>query len=342
MAKLRLTLMIHVETGSPWGGNAAVGVSIAKRVAELSSVVGPALSGVGAARGAKLSVQFGREFVDHNDPALGVLSRYTAPSSLRMVLENGGNFWCHTHSGGAAFLQSVYMCVGSGVAGECQTPIDAGTSHAAGRSAGADVGDPSVDWLAVAVAAGIRRMNSTAVNFYSTTPTTMRPYGMTDDDIRSGVFFHDIAPGPYAPGMSTMRQRPFYANTSSIWDANIGCIYPTTTQVGSMLILPCAAVGQLSGHAVGRSNTRTSGVTIQDFDACLTEIYTASQNMLTYQNSITNLWYVHVSPDAIVHADVNTFGVWVDSINAMLGSNGVWNNMNEIASLYTNSASFNA
>lgn len=163
---------------------------------------------------------------------------------------------------------------------------------------------------------------------------------MTDADIKDGVWYHDAAPGPFVAGVTTMRQRPFYVNTSSVWDANIGCIYPGTTQVGSLLMIPHPARHQIADFADGRGNQRTSELSVKDFDACLTEIYTTYQNMLTHQNSIVNVWYVHIPPGNIESSKVGTFGAWVQSINAIVGTGGEWRNFNEIASLYTNPQSF--
>lgn len=334
--KLRLTLMVHVEDTEHWDGTtgAAVANSVAKRVALLSTVAGQ--------YGGKVSVQFGRHFVDHSDtwtsnPAF----RYSAPSSMKMVLDNGGNFWCHTHDGSYDALCSTYMCVASAVAGELSTAISFGTSHAAGRSAGAEIGDLTLDWVSIAVHAGIRRMNSTVVNYYSTMPESLRPYGMTDRDMDNGVWYHDAAPGPFVTGLTTMRQRPFYINTASVWDEGLTSIFPTESQVGSLLMIPQAGREAFDNYAEGRTNQRISTVTINDFNACLTEIYTTYQNMVTYQNSITNVWYVLIPPDNIKSSEIDTFGVWVQSINAVVGSGGEWRNFNEITSLYTDPQSFN-
>lgn len=118
-SKLRLTLMVHIEDANHWDGTsgAPVAGSIAKRVAELATVVGQ--------HGGKVSVQFGRWFVDATDTwTSNAAYRYTAPSSLKMVLDNGGNFWCHTHDGSYTNLQTVHTCVASAVAGEIGTTID--------------------------------------------------------------------------------------------------------------------------------------------------------------------------------------------------------------------------
>jgi len=325
--------MIHVEDTEHWDQAAPPGLSVAQRIASFASAVGS------PGGGARVSAQFGRWFVDQNDGS--VVTPYAAPSSLGLVLANGGNFWCHTHDGSTGNLQTVYMCVASAVAGELGVGIDQGTSHAAGRSGGAQIGS-ATDWVANAVAVGIRRMNSTVVNYYSTTPESLRPYGMSDADMEGGVWYHDAAPGPFVAGLTTMRQRPFYVNTASVWDEGLGSTYPSTTQVGSLLMIPHPARQALVGYADGRGNERSSQVTIEDFNACLTEIHTTYQNMVTHQNSIVNVWYVHVPPGNIENSSkIATFGAWVQSINAVVGSGGEWLNFNELASLYTNPQSFN-
>lgn len=224
--------------------------------------------------------------------------------------------------------------------------LEEASSHTAGRSGGPDIDDPNLDWASIAVAAGFRRANAATVNYYSTTPETLRPYRMSNVDIQSGLWYHDTAPGPLYDGApTTMRQRPFYVNVASAWDENIACIYPSTLQVGSILMMPSASRWELKGFAEGRSASKQVTLTVDDFNAALTHIWSTYEQMASYQNSITNLWYVHVPPTLLNSGTIETFGAWVDSINALMGVHGEnpkaeWRNFNEIASIHSNLLSF--
>lgn len=341
MAKLRLTLMVHIESDMTWNGTPLDPKADPRAMAigQLSTVIG-----INNGRGAKLSVQFDRRYLDVND---AVAVPYPGGvTSLKMILENGGNFWCHTHSGSYTNLLTIRTCVASAVASELGISFADAESHSAGRSAGADINDPSIDWVSITVHAGIRRMNSTVLNYYATLVDCLRPYGMTNADIQGGVYHHDTAPGPLDDRLpTTMRQRPFYVNSSSFWDAGLTTCGPHTNQVGSLMMIPHPGRAPLNEYAGGRGTGGTTALTVEDFNAALTEIWNTYQGMNSYQNSITNVWYVHVPPDLIRNTPAETFGAWVDSINAILevgGANpkGAWNNFNEIASLYATDPSF--
>jgi len=348
-ATLKLTLMSHVEEREHWDApdDPHKDDPNAIDIAHLATIVGAAVGAHAVPRGAKVSVQFDRPYLDQNDPDVPALERYPPPTSLSWVLENEGNFWCHSHSATYNHLQSTHTCVSSAVAAEIGTTYAYGESHSAGRSGGANMNDATLDWASISAAAGILRMNGSVLNFYATTAESLRPYGVSNADIQQGAFFHDAAPGPlYEGAPTTMRQRPFYIDTASVWDANIDCIYPHTDQLGSIMMIPNPGRYALHALAEGRSAASEEALTIDDFKAAMTEIWTTYEQMAAHQSSITNVWYVHIQPGQINAADIGTFGAWVDSINEMMAVHtgspkAVWKNFNEIASLYTNPSSFN-
>ena len=203
-ARLRLVLMFHIEDATRW--NASTGTAYADmnalRIASLSYVVGDG----GTGRGARLSVQVGRWWLDCEDEHPDGDEPYSPPTSLSMVLDYGGNFWCHTHDASADFLQSVHMCVASAWAAESEGTIEEDTFHTAGRSGGGDLDQPDLDWISISVARGVRRMNSTSIGMNASLPESMRPHGITlqDMDPSGGVYFHDVAPGPLVDGPITL------------------------------------------------------------------------------------------------------------------------------------------
>lgn len=348
--------MCHVEDSYKWtpplGGPQAADPT-AKALAQLATVVGTAVIQRGG-YGAKVSVQFGRNFLDQNYSGVGLSTRYPGgPTSLHLVLFNGGNFWNHTHDKSYANLSSNWTTVASAYGSEkfggaLQSPSYDAT---AGRSAGADINDSTVDWASIAVYAGIKRINSNAVNYYACTPESLRPYGMTARDINDGVYYHDVAPGPlYTGAPTTLRQRPFWVNSASQWDANINCIYPSEVTVGSLLMIPHPSRFRLSEMSEGRNpvSGTVNTITIQDLDAGLTDVWSTYKQMELYQSSISNVWYVQINPNllydtntGVVRSVVASMGVWIDSINALVSvpNSAVWMNMNEIASHYVNTTS---
>lgn len=348
MARLKLCLMIHYEDDTHWQDpNGSVSAGNVKLLASLATVVGNATGADGLARGAKISMQTDILYLNQNASA----PAYSAPSSLRWLFQNNGNLWCHTHSATYNHLSSVHVCVASAFAGEVVTTYAAGEARTAGRSGGPDMSDSSLDWLSITVGAGIYRMNAPTIANYSTMIESLRPYGIDLSGAQGQAYNHSNMPGPLDDAIpGTMRQRPFWMRTSSIWDARIDSIYPDLALVGSVIMIPqpsrISALNEFSG---GRTASEAEALTIEDFNAALTNIWTTYQLMNSYQNSITNVWYVHVPPDLITSSYIDTFGAWVDSINAMMVVNttndafghAVWKNMNEIAELFSNTSSFN-
>ena len=348
-ARLRLTLMFHVEDGQHWTAeDDPWDDHLSKRMGLLSTAIGLAKE---EGKRAKISMQFDRWYLDHSDPYREGDYPYSAPTSLRMVLENDGNFWCHTHSATAEHLQSVHVCVGSAVAGEIGTTMEYGTSHAAGRSGG---GDPDIDMVSVSVGMGFRRANSSVVNAYQSVIESLRPHRITEDDY-DYLYFHDVAPGPIFDGPITLRQRPFWINVNSVWDGHPSLMttYPHADLVGSLMMIPAGCRYQLKGFSVGRRPLPTV-LTMDDFNAAMTHLWSTSELKETCQDNIVNAWYIKIPLDCVSLAEtgdppagnVETFAAWVDSINEMLDVGGesakaAWANFNEIASLYTNPDSWN-
>ena len=98
-ATLKMCIMIHIEDhnwidtedGTP------------ENIGLLSTVIGPALDAQDRARGAKLSLQVGRDYFDR---APAPPKEYAPPTSLSWLLNNGGNFWCQVHCTTGAHLES--------------------------------------------------------------------------------------------------------------------------------------------------------------------------------------------------------------------------------------------
>ena len=344
MATLKLTLLVHVNDSTAWTpeNQDRHQDSLAKRIGLLSTVVGPA--GDGQARGARISVQFDRPYLDQN-----LTSGYQPPTSLGAVFLNGGNFWCHTQSASMQHLQSTFRCVASASAAEMGTTYAWGQSHAAGRSGGPDPNRTDINWATLSIAAGIRRMNDSSLAHYSTLPESLRPFGATGRDLKKGVYRQAAAPGPLCPGVpTTMRQRPFWMNVSSVWDAHIGCIYPSTqiaADIGSILMIPNVGGVPLNEYGSGNS-CQDQPISMDHLNVALTEIWTTWQYMSSYQNSITNVWYVRIPAQLIQEDTIGSFGAWVDSVNELMAVNGdpplaCWMNMNEIASVFCDPNSFN-
>jgi len=342
-ARLKLCIMCHVEDTYAWkrlGGTAARDPT-AMGLGYLATVIGAAVG----ANGGKVSVQFGRNFLDQVVP----LSPYPGgPTSLRWVLENGGNFWNHTHDSAYTNLVSNWTTVSSAYGSEAnpQVALAVASPATGGRSGGADLNNPAIDWVSIGAYAGIKRMNSTVVNYYSCTPESLRPYQMSKTDMTDGVFYHDAAPGPlYAGAPTTMRQRPFWVNSASQWDFNTASTFPQEATVGSLLMIPHPPRNSMPGFAEGRGPYTSSSDTItqQDLDAAFTEVWSTYRQMEVYQGSISNVWYVHIPPSYLSNQVtgaalpvVDSLGAWVQSINALVSvpNSAVWMNMNEIASWY--------
>lgn len=313
--------MIHVEDVEHWNGG-----ELAGRLGLLAKTVGP-----DGGRGAKISLQCDLDFLNQNS---GSPNPYMGdPNGVGSLIAYGGNLWCHTHESGGAHLSSVHACVASVYAATTGVLIASATEFTAGRSGGPESHNKTADWVSISVGKGIRRMNSTATNYFSTMEETLRPYGMSNEDIDAGgLYFHDAAPGPIDETVpTTMRQRPFWVQTSSMWDARLECVYPVTDP-SSILMIPHPGrfpLGIVSG-----------GVEVEDSDfrGAMTEIWSTKEVMDTHLQSILNVWYIQIRPGWIMDGDLDRFGEWIDSINAMLfdgsESHGEWVNMNEISSLY--------
>jgi hypothetical protein len=160
MATLKLCMMVHVETGDDYEID-----SCAK--------IGKLASAIGTPYGAKLSVQFGRTFLDTCNP---VDTPYApdVPTSLSMVLEWGGNFWSHTHNTDANFLRSTHACVVSAYVNENSVHnMDMGSPM--GRSGGWD-SEGDADWVSITqgVGLGLQYMNSAVMGTHGNVPTTLR------------------------------------------------------------------------------------------------------------------------------------------------------------------------
>jgi hypothetical protein len=163
MATLKLCMMVHVETGDEYRPESCL-------------TIGKLASAIGTPYGAKLSVQFGRTFLDTSNP---VDTPYApdVPTSLSMVLEWGGNFWSHTHSTDANFLRSTHACVVSAYVNENSVHnMDIGTPM--GRSGGWD-SEGDADWVSITqgVGLGLQYMNSAVMGTHGNVPTSLRPYG---------------------------------------------------------------------------------------------------------------------------------------------------------------------
>jgi hypothetical protein len=347
-ARLKLCLMSHIEDLYGWDDATSRGTGGDPWAVRLGTLAHAIATG---GRGGKLSVQADFGWLDQN---AGADAYPGGPTSLRPVLTNGGNFWVHNHSATYNHLQSTWMTVASAYASEVPggpVAMSVATPETAGRSGGSDLNDSGLDWVSIAVAAGIKRYNSTVVNYSSCTPESLRPYRMSVNDMKQGAWFHDAAPGPLYDGApTTMRQRPFWVNSASQWDFQTASTFPQEATVGSLLMIPNPGRFHLGGLAEGRgaySGDPDSTITPQDLEAALTEVWSTYKQMEDYQGSISNVWYVHVQPGLLkagaegVADVVNTIGAWVDSVNAMLNvpNSAVWMNMNEIASCYANPTS---
>src|SRR5688572_10259931 len=107
--------MIHVEDTMKWRqATSDPDVADSARIAALASIVG------GGSRGAKLSLQSDLLFLDQNadQPPANKYTPAGAPTSLKWVIDHGGNFWCHTHDRTGTHLRSVHSAVASAFAVE--------------------------------------------------------------------------------------------------------------------------------------------------------------------------------------------------------------------------------
>lgn len=330
-ATLKICLMVHVEDTESWfpvAQNATRLGSFAEEVAK-------------SGRGAKVSVQFGRNFLDAN----AALNPYPLgaglPTPLQTVLYRGGNFWTHTHSAAYSNLVSNYSCVRSAYQNEGGATYPAGGPG--GRSGGSN--ESGLDWVSITQQAGIRVMNSAPMVAHYAVPLSARPYGFTNDEIGK-LYPKGQAPGPLDADVMTMRQRPFWMDVASNWFARTDTIYPSASYVGSVLMIPGPGKLDLPGLSEGRTAFSNAQLTEDDFKCALSQAWKAYENMATYQSSITNAWYTHMPFNQINDSTTSMMGNFVDSLNAAFDLSGTpkaaWKNMNEIASLFSDTASFNS
>lgn len=335
---LRMCLMVHVEDNRNWAGTTSPYKDdpYALAIGSLAAAFG--------AKGAKLSVQFDRWYLDRFDPFVDPARRYPPPTSLRMVIENGGNFWVHNHVASFNWGQSTYACVMSAFQDEKPASnTEIASEHVSGRSGGWSFDEsPPYDWVSITQAMGMRRMNSAVMQAHVLVPTSMRPYGLTDDEIQK-LYQHDAAPGPLDTDVMTMRTRPFWMNTASTWFERTASIYPDASWVGSVMMIPVAGRFEMKGMADRRSAYRVETLTVADLNAALTQIWSTFDLGRTAQNSITGVWYAHLNPNQITANTIGTLSAWVDSVNEIMtvGATapwtpfGAWANMNEIANLFS-------
>ena len=323
---LKICIILHVEDSVAWDATTPSGK--ANGLSSLAQVVGTPGDVTMSGRNAKLSVQFGRKFLDSNAANPYPLG---APTAVRAILSYGGNFWTHTHSADYHNLVSNYNCVNSAYHNE-GGPTIFSNGGPGGRSGGWDF--DGADWVSITLAAGIRVMNSTAMGAHALVPLTMRPYGITDDEITK-LHPKGPAPGPIYPDVMTMRQRPFWMSASSVWFSEADNYNPLA--VGSVMMIPAPGKLDLNGLAEGRTAAANRPFDDLDLQWALSQAW-ATYEYSVLQDSIPNVWYTHL-PIAEVKASTSSLmGNFVDSINAMFDMAGTpkaeWANMNEIASLF--------
>ena len=328
-APLKISIIIHVEDSYDWteDNNKAVGLySLAHHVGT------PGDSGV-AGRNAKLSVQFGRNFLDSNGGNTYPLGA-GVPTVLRAILSYGGNFWTHTHASDYANLVSNYSCVRSAFQNEGGAGIFS-AGGPGGRSGGWESGGP--DWVSITQQAGIRIMNSTAMGAHALVPLSARPYGITDEEIEK-LHPKAPAPGPFYTDVMTMRQRPFWMEVASNWFAGANTIYPS--YVSSVLMIPAPGKLDVTPLSEGRGPSSNTSFSDDDLKCAFTQAWSTLQNK-AYQDTIPNVWYTHLPIADVNLANIGLMGNFVDSLNNLFGIGGMtpdaeWMNMNEIASTFAN------
>lgn len=341
-ASLRMCLMIHIEDSFNWSPTAGPTTDpYAMAIGNLATVIG--------VHGAKLSVQFDRWYLDKNDPIPAV--KYAPPTSLQWVIANGGNFWVQNHNPTHDWGKSTYMCVMSAFQDEKPGGnTEVASEHVSGRSGGWSFdhdGALPYDWVSITQAMGMRRMNSAVMQAHAVVPSSMRPYGLSNDDLQN-LYQHDPAPGLLRSEVGTMRMRPFWMNTASMWFERTTSIYPDAAWVGSVMMIPAAGRFEMKSKSNKRTGYEVDTLTGADLNAALTEIWTTFDMGRTNQNSITRVWYSHLNPGQITDASVQSLSAWVQSVNEVMhvGSTGtytpygIWNNMNEIADVFSHTTSF--
>lgn len=323
-ATLRLCLMTHVEDNESWDSDKAESLGNFAEEVGKTVALGP--------RGAKVSVQFGRNFLESEDP--GTYPLGGPATALQTVLYRGGNFWTHTHTTDYDNLRSNYSCVRSAYQHDKNTGNT--TGGAGGRSGG--WGFNGADWVSITQAAGIRLMNSSAMGAHALVPSSARPYTYTDEEIEK-LHPKGQAPGPIHMDVMTMRQRPFWMNVASNWFARTDSTYPSTLYIGSVMMIPGPGKLDIPGLSEGRTAFGVTSFSDADLKCALTQVAAAHHNMVTHQDSITNVWYGHMPLRNLTPANIALVGFFVDSVNYLMDVNGGtplarWENMNEIASWF--------
>lgn len=330
-ATLKICIMVHVEDKWRWEGG-GVGTK-AEALSSLAEVIGT------PGRDAKLSVQFGRNFLDHDS---GDDEPYPldGPTVLATILHRGGNFWTHTHSSDYGNLVANLACVRSAWYNE-GGPTSYGAGGPGGRSGGWDFN--GADWVSITLQAGLRLMNSSVMGAHALVPTSLRPYDITDEEIEK-LYPKGQAPGPIYSDVMTMRQRPFWMDVASNWFARTDTTYPSTLYVGSVMMIPGPGKMDLPNLTEGRTAFNTTVLTETDLKCALTQAWATQQNMV-HQESITNVWYTHFPILNIDNDTTSMVGYFVESLNFILGvhetpKRAEWKNMNEIGTLFADPQSF--
>lgn len=333
---LRMCLVLHIEEQE-----GAFDQDKAQTISSLAVMIGT------GTRHAKLSVQMGAEFATRDNAAPPNYNAST--SSLGAVLDKGGNFWLHMHTSDATYLHSARLCVMSLYRDE---NVNAGSPdpspasvHVSGRSSGTGAAAGGADWVAIAVNEGLRAQNCGTFENYVFMPQSLRPYGFSDDEIDK-LYFHDVAPGPIHLDIGTMRMRPFWMEQTTKWFARTDSTFPHIDFVSSLMMIPKPArFSRIAGTSQGRSASSYTTLTMQDLDCCLTEIWSVWNQKQTSQNSITNVWYKLLATEDLTHEFLETIGPWIESVNDVMQIPGVaqrasWENMNDIANLFSHTTSF--
>jgi len=363
---LKICIMVHVEDSQHWNdrvqNTGTPGKYLQQQLGMLATVVArpdPFAPG-NPDRGAKVSLQVDRWYLDDADPSVDPPSaRYPLGSatSLSWILDEGGNFWCQCHCATYDHLHTVRAVVMSAYEGEGGAQVP--SVHVAGRSGGADLsellkGNTPRDWLSITQAEGMRLMNSSVMNYYANVVQSLRPYAMPLTEMAL-VHGHDAAPGPWDNKMSigTMRQRPFWMELASVWHdhGDLDQLFPISSfsDTGSVMMIPQPDRWYFDSAQQRRTAYREREVSQESLEYLLTEVWTAANLMTRFQSSITNAWYTQLIPSQLNDGVISMVGNFVSSVNKMLNvyGNGTpgdevwgeWKNMNEIGSLFADSTS---
>lgn len=333
---LKICLMIHVEDGTPWGpGWNSSPDHLSQKLYRLASMMNAKDAGLGLSRTGRLSVQFGRDFLDRNAASDAYPGQAT---SLKGVLENGGNFWSHGHDATYNGLVTRHNIVLSAFHDERAGSTAFTMSAPFGKSGGPSVENPR-DWVSMAQFAGLKYQDGTVMQYHCMVDVASRPYSFDTTQLAQW-YYHEPAPGPLGPAVQTMRLRPFFAQVASNWFGQVAAGWDSVA-VDSLLIIPHPSKADLTAYA-DHASYDVKTLTTDDLTAAMTEIWTAFQVWTTHMRSVHGVWYTQLSPDYITDNSIATLGAWVDSVTALLTINGAtpfaqWMNMNEIGSIFVNS-----